>query len=113
MMSQLVDQSQRARARVFVMLVEWARTGKWPQFRNDPVYFVRQILNWWVAKENFRPFDDFPTEPPPWQSKYTAMFLDHTALSWYLIERDKWARAVSEEAFDSQESMFRSQHPLE
>ncbi len=114
MISQLTDQSERAYPKVLVMLVEWGLSGKWPQFRNNTVYFVREILSWWAGhNDDSRPLDDFPSSPPPWKSKYVAAFLNYTALWWYSMERQKWARTIAENAFDLQEHDFKMRHPME
>lgn len=113
MKRQLLDDARRARARVFVMLVQWALTGAWPKFRNAPVFFLRQILIWSAAKKNFALEPDFPNSPPPWNSKYASQFLDKTALGWYSLESDSWARELASEEFDSQETNFQMMNPLD
>ena len=112
MVAQLYDQSDKAYAKVLVMLVEWGLTGKWPPFRNDAVYFVREILTWWTAHTDFQPLDDFPAELPPWKSKYVAVFLKH-ALWWYSMERKKWAYSIAEDAFSIQEHDHNARYPME
>lgn len=113
MKGQLLDDAHRARARVFVMLVQWTLTGTWPKFRNAPVFFLRQILAWSAAKKHFVPESDFPDAPPPWDPKYGAHFLNRAALGWYSLQCDCWAREVATLAFDAQESEFQMMHPLE
>ena len=113
MKRQVLDDAYRVRARVFVMLVQWALTGTWPKFRNAPVFFVRRILMWSAAKKHFALESDFPNCSPPWDAKYVAHFLDHTALRWYSLESDSWARELASEEFDSQEANFAMMHPLE
>ena len=113
MKRQLLDDAYGARARVFVMLVQWALTGTWPKFRNAPVFFLRQILTWSAAKKHFVLETDFPDTPPPWNSKYVAHFFDRTALGWYSLESDSWARDLASEEFDFQEANFQMMNPLE
>lgn len=113
MKRQLLDDASRARARVFTMLVQWALTGKWPTFRNAPVFFLQQILVWSADKKHFVPETDFPDTPPPWEPKYVAQFLDRTALGWYSLQADTWARDIASEAFANQEATFRMMNPLE
>jgi hypothetical protein len=113
MKGQLIEQANKARARLFVMLIHWGHTGTWPNFRNEPVYFLREILQNAAARKDFAAEDDFPESPPPWPSKYVARFFDRTALVWYLIECDTWARDLASEHFDLQESQFKQMHPLE
>lgn len=113
MKRQLLDDAYRARARVFVMIVHWALTGTWPKFRNAPVFFLQQILVWSAAKKHFVAETDFPDTPPPWEAKYAAHFFDRTALGWYLLQSDAWARDVASDAFDSQEANFQMMNPLE
>jgi hypothetical protein len=106
MKSQLLDDASRARARVYTMLVHWALTGTWPKFRNAPVFFLRQILIWSAAKTHFGPETDFPDTPPPWDPKHVAHFLNRTALGWYSLQSDAWARDAASDAFGAQESTF-------
>jgi hypothetical protein len=113
MKSQLLDEASRARAKLFVMLTQWALTGTWPQFRNAPVYFLNEILRWSAAKKSFAPEQDFPVTPPPWEPKHAATFLDHTALTWCMIQSDRWATDLASEDFELQESHFAQMHPLE
>ena len=113
MKRQVLDDASRARARVYTMVVHWALTGTWPKFRNAPVYFLRQILDWSAAKKHFALETDFPDSPPPWDPKYVAHFLHRTALCWYSLECDAWARGTASEAFGAQESSFQMMHPLE
>jgi hypothetical protein len=111
--SQLLDEASRARAKLFVMLTNWALTGAWPQFRNSPVYFLNEILRWSAAKKSFAPDPDFPTTPPPWEPKHAAHFLDRTVLDWYMLECDRWSADLAREEFELQESHFPQMHPLE
>jgi hypothetical protein len=113
MKRQLLDDASRARARVYTMIVHWALTGTWPKFRNAPVYFVREILEWSAAKTHFVPESDFPDTPPPWDAKYAAHFLHRTALGWYTLQCDAWARDIASDAFETQEASFQMMHPLE
>ena len=113
MKGQLLDEATRARARVFVMITNWALTGIWPQFRNAPVYFVNEILRNSAAKKSFAPDPDFPTTPPPWEPKYAARFLDRTALLWYSLDSERWAADLASEDFELQERHFAQMHPLE
>jgi hypothetical protein len=113
MKRQLLDDASRARARVHTMIVYWALTGRWPKFRNAPVFFLQQILAWSAEKKHFVLERDFPDVPPPWEPKQVACFLDRTAFGWYSIKADAWARDVASEEFDSQETHFRMMNPLE
>jgi len=113
MKRQLLDDASRARARVFTMLVHWALAGTWPKFRNAPVFFLQQILAWSAAKKHFALETDFPDTPPPWEPKYIAHFLDRTALGWYSLQSDAWARDIASEAFGGQEANFQMMNPLE
>ena len=113
MKSQLLDESSRAQAKLFVMVTQWALTGTWPQFRNAPVFFLNEILRWSAAKKSFAPEQDFPATPPPWEPKHVARFLDRTALAWYAIECGHWATDLASEDFELQESHFAQMHPLE
>jgi hypothetical protein len=108
MKCELIDAASSARAGVYTMLVQWALTGTWPKFRNESVFFVREILAWSAAKGLFALEKDFPEKPPPWESKYVATFLDRTALGWYSLRLNDWAINVASDAFDSQESMHRT-----
>lgn len=113
MISQLIDQTDRAYAKAVTMVAHWGLTGKWPAFRNAPVYVVRQALACWTERENFRRIEDFPDTPPPWDAKHAAIFLDHTVLWWYSMERKKWSAAIAENAFDHQERIFNTHNPID
>lgn len=113
MKRQLLDDAAAARARVFVMLVHWASTGTWPKFRNAPVFFLRQVLYWGAGKKGYASDADFPTASPPWEPKHVAHFLDRSALDWYSIQSDAWARDLASEFFDAQENLFDHLHPFE
>jgi len=103
MKSQLLEEASRARAKLFVMVIQWALTGTRPKFRNAPVYFLNEILIHATSKKSFAPEEDFPNAPP-WEAKYAAYFFDRTVLSWYLIHSDNWAREIAIETFNFQES---------
>ena len=111
MKRQLLDEAFRAQAKLFVMITQWALAGTWPKFRNAPVYFLNEILTSVASRKSFRPEEDFPETSPPWDSKYAAHFLDRTALSWYSVQSDVWARDLASSAFDLQESEFADMHP--
>jgi len=113
MKAQLLEEASRARAKVFVMLTQWALTGTWPQFRSAPVYFLNEILRWSAGKKAFAPEQDFPATPPPLESKYVAVFLDRTALAWYTIQSGRWATDLASEDFEFQENLLAQMHPLE
>lgn len=113
MKAQLLDDAGRARARVFVMLVQWALTGTWPKFRNAPVFFLRQILSWSAAKKHFALEPDFPNSSPPWDSKFASHFLDLTALNWYSLGCESWARDLASAEFDFQQRSFQMMNPIE
>jgi hypothetical protein len=103
----------RRGAKTFVMLIQWALTGKWPGFRNSPVYFLNLILRY--AAEGSPPLQgqDFPTSPPPWDAKYAAIFFDRTAMSWFYVRADTWARELASEQFDMQKSQIDDENRLE
>jgi len=65
MTRQLPDQAYEARAKLFVMLVQWCLARKWPKFRNAPVSFLDLILEDGAARRSFRPEVDFPVTPLP------------------------------------------------
>jgi hypothetical protein len=113
MQSQLLDEASRARAKLFVMLTQWALTGTWPQFRNAPVYFLNEVLRCSAGKKSFAPDPDFPATSPPWAPKYAAHFLDQTALLWYSLERARWAADLAGEDFELQERHFAQMHPFD
>lgn len=104
MKSHLLDEASRARAKLFVMVIQWTLTGTWPKFRNAPVYFLNEILIHAASKKSFPLEEDFPNTPPPWEAKYAAHFFERTVLSWYLIQSDIWAREIASETFNIQES---------
>lgn len=114
MRSQLLDDLSRAQAKLHVMVIQWGLLGNWPKFRNQPVYFLNEILAWTSSSlERHPPDDDFPQAGPPWEAKHVARFFDRTVIYWGHVQCDIWARELVSEWFDLQESNFAQDHPLE
>jgi hypothetical protein len=101
-----------AKNHAVLMFTEWALTGKWPLFRNQPVYFVREILCWSLDQNYQNQFLDFPNTPPPWNSKQTMMFLDATIYGWLKYGVKDWVNERTEELFDSEEDDLDTYNPM-
>gem|GEM_PF-3550734 len=92
-----------------VMFMQWASTGKWPRFRNAPVFFTRKILENYIEKFTDRPMrPELPTTLPPWDAKDIAIFLEEVVKGWIEFTGRYWLKELAREQHEFQEQYLDS-----
>jgi hypothetical protein len=102
------DMVDQAKAAILSAPGQWARTGRWPRFRNAGPFFLSRALQWALYEfEEAAPPDttEVLIDGPPWTEAAAVWLTKVTVEAWLKDGRQAWEEGAALHYFEEQQDM--------